>query len=133
MQSEKVKLWYSRWCFVGLAQNEEGGRLFWSPGCPSNPTPERPCCAPVIPLCCKTSKIGRTCFSTMLACRWAFQGLVWNELHGMQYPPFSCIAIGMPGASDAQIRQVITHQQSTLSMSSSAPLQLLTLDRQTSC
>ncbi len=43
----------------------------------------------------------------MLRCRWTFQGLVWNELHGMQYPPFSCVAAGMPGASDAQIRQVV--------------------------
>ncbi|CAL5218719.1 g432 [Coccomyxa viridis] len=33
---------YPRWCFAGLAQNEEGGRLYWSPGCPSSPTPERP-------------------------------------------------------------------------------------------
>ena len=38
-----------RWCFAGLAQNEEGGRLFWPPGCPGSATPDQPCCAPVRP------------------------------------------------------------------------------------
>ncbi len=69
----------------------------------------------------------------MLRCRWTFQGLVWNELHGIQYPPFSCVAVGMPGASNAQIRQVVNRQQNQKRLfCEPTSLHLSILDRQTS-
>ena len=40
-------------------------------------------------------------------CRWLLQGMFRNELSGIQYPgPESCISVGLPGASEEDIKQV---------------------------
>ncbi len=39
--------------------------------------------------------------------RWALQGIFGNELHGIEYAgPLSCISVGLPGATEEDIKQV---------------------------
>ena len=82
---------------MGLAHNQESGQLWWLPGCPTNPTPDEPCCDGVSPL-----------KALMHGCRWFIQGSARNEFAGVQYSgPLSCISTGLPGASENDIRMVI--------------------------
>ena len=85
---------------MGLAHNQESGQLWWLPGCPSNPTPDEPCCDGVSPF-------GRLKALTH-GCRWFIQGSARNEFAGVQYSgPLSCISTGLPGASEDDIKMVI--------------------------
>ena len=39
--------------------------------------------------------------------RWALQGIFGNELHGIEYSgPLTCISVGLPGATEEDIKQV---------------------------
>ena len=89
-----------RWTYMGLAHNQESGQLWWLPGCPTNPTPDEPCCDGVSPY-------GRL-KALLHGCRWFIQGSARNEFAGVQYSgPVSCISTGLPGASEDDIKMVI--------------------------
>ena len=54
------------------------------------------------------------------ACRWTFQGLARNELEGVDFYPPGCIASGMPGATQDEIKQARTLWPNQAQLSSTA-------------